>query len=96
MTVAVYTKAITYITVLPAVAAGFACGVFLFFIAVVGLYGVIQHNQAVLFFVSFYVELLSHHRHRRHFRYHSVQNTTAARYIHKSGMDVYSDCSDKC
>jgi len=53
ITVAVYTKAITYITVLPAVAADFSCGVFLLFIAIVGLFGVTQHNQAVLFFVSF-------------------------------------------
>ena len=59
ITVAVYTKAITYITVLPAVAAGFACGVFLLFIAVVGLFGVTQHNQAVLFFVSFDAVLFS-------------------------------------
>jgi len=58
ITVAVYTKAITYITVLPAVAAGFACGVFLLFIAIVGLFGVTKHNQAVLFFVSFDVLLL--------------------------------------
>ena len=58
ITVAIYTKAITYITVLPAVAAGFACGVFLLFIAAVGLFGVTQHNQALLFFVSFDVAIL--------------------------------------
>jgi len=53
ITLAVYTKAVTYITVLAAVGAGFACGVFLLFIAIVGLVGVTQHNQALLFFVSF-------------------------------------------
>jgi len=53
ITVAVYTKAITYITVLPAVGAGFACGVLLLFISIVGLFGVTQHHQAILFFVSF-------------------------------------------
>jgi len=53
MTVAVYTKAITYITVLPAVGAGFTCGVFLLFVSIVGIFGITQHNQAILFFVSF-------------------------------------------
>ena len=52
ITVAVYAKAMTYITVLPAVGAGFACGVFLLFVSIVGLFGVTQHNQAILFFVS--------------------------------------------
>ena len=53
ITVAGYTKALTYLTVLPAVSAGFACGVFLLFISIVGLFGITQHNQAILFFVSF-------------------------------------------
>jgi len=52
ITIAVYTKATTFLTVLPAVAACFTCGVFLLFTAIVGLFAVVQHNQAVLFFVS--------------------------------------------
>ena len=52
--IAAYCRVAAIVVSLSLVGAVIACGVFLFFIALIGLIGACKHHQVLLFFVSFY------------------------------------------
>lgn len=51
--VAAYARVVAVVTSLALVGGVIACGVFLFFTALIGLIGACKHHQVLLFFVSF-------------------------------------------
>lgn len=58
ISVAVYGRAASLVTNLPIVGGILACGIILILISVLGLVGAVKHHQVVLFFVSFYADVL--------------------------------------
>lgn len=58
---AVYGRASALVTNLPIIGGILACGIFLILVSILGLFGAIQHNQVMLFFVSFILKLETVH-----------------------------------
>ncbi|KAG8331536.1 Tetraspanin-13 [Homalodisca vitripennis] len=54
---AVYGRASAQVTNLPIVSGILGCGVFLILVSILGLFGAVKHNQVMLFFVSFMLEI---------------------------------------